>query len=232
MVTSFVATMLLPLFPIAPQESKDPTEVLRTLEEDLRKAITNSGKNKDTRKKLTALAKSSFDADIRASAPKVPKGVWEYHDDFLDRLAVADVHFRHEDDKPERAIWFAGCRSAFSRQIAGSKEAAPGAETPTTDQLYLDLRDAVAKVGKRFAPGAVDYDKAGYEAAREAFSSLVQKARAPGGDPKLAYAKALSDIDRVYPMNTEDQKKANTLRHQMLKTAAKAALDRALVAPK
>lgn len=225
-------TLLLALFPAAVQESKDPAEVLRTLEEDLRKAITNSGKNKDTRKKLTALAKSSFDGDIRASAPKVPKGVWEYHDDFLGRLAVADVHFRHEDDRAERTIWFAGCRSAFSRQIAGSKEAAAGVEAPSTDQLYLDFRDAVAKVGKRFAPGAVDYDKAGYEAAREAFNALIQKARAPGGDPKLAYAKALSDIDRVYPINTDDLKKANTQRHQMLTAAAKAVLDRALTAPK
>jgi hypothetical protein len=42
----------------------------------------------------------------------------------------------------------------------------------------------------------------------------------------------LIEIDRVYPLGTDEQKAANQERNQLLKAAAKNAYDRARTAPK
>jgi hypothetical protein len=218
----------------APQDQKDPGELLQTLSQELRRAIKTAGKDLDVRLRLTKLAKATFDKDL-ASAPasKTPKSAWEYHAEFLERLAVADTHFRGDPDKAERAIWIVACKAAYTRELASCKETSlAGAEAPATDQVYYDLNQAVAKVAKRFAQGADDYDKAGYDGARQAFVALVGKSKAPQADPKLLYTKWLSDTDRLYPLSTDDQKKQNTTPNQILKTASKTALDRMLAAPK
>ena len=220
--------MALLLLSSAVQDAKDPAEVLRAFEEELRKAVVTAAKDKDLRQKLGKLAKTTFDKEITSSVPKAPKGAWEYHADLLDRLAIADVHFRHDDDKAERTLWFAACKASFTRELAACKENAPGAEAPTTEQVYYDLKQTVGKVAKRFTAGSTDYDKVGYDAARDAFKALNAKAKAPAGDPKAAYTKQLMEIDKVYPLNTDDQKKSNTQPSQILKTAAKASLDRAM----
>lgn len=212
------------------QDAKDPADVLRSFEEELRKAVVTAAKNKDLRQKLGKLAKATFDKDITTAVPKAPRGAWEYHADLLDRLAVADVHFRHDDDKAERTLWFAACKAAFTRQLAACKENAPGAEPPATEQVYYDLKQTVAKVAKRFTAAATDYDRVGYEAAREAFTALNAKSKSGAGDPKADYTKNLTEIDKLYSMTTDDQKKANTLPSQVLKTAAKSSLDRASAA--
>ncbi len=219
--------------PSAP-DAKDPGELLQTLSEELRKAIKTAGKDLDVRQKLTKLAKSTFDKDL-ASAPasKTPKSAWDYHADLLDRLAMADTHFRDERDKAERTIWIAACKAAYARELTSCKEVAPGgAEAPATDQVYYDLTQAVAKVSKRFARGGEEYDVVGYAAAKQAFGALVGKSKAAQGDPKLLYTKWLLDIDRIYSLSTDDQKKQNTVPNQLLKAAAKTALDRMLAAPK
>jgi hypothetical protein len=216
-----------------PQDPKDPTEVLRSLEEDLRKAVKTGGKDKDVRDKLTKLAKTTFDRAIGTSSPKGAKSIWEYHSEFLEHIALADTHFRAEPDKAERTIWIASCKTVFSRQATTSKESGlADAVCPTVEDVYYDLKQAVSKVEKKFGRDAGEYDKAGYDAAKQAFASVIARARAPGGDPKSLYTKWLVEIDQVYPLTSDEQKKLNTQKNQLLKTAAKTALDRALAAPK
>jgi hypothetical protein len=203
------------------------------LEEDLRKAIKTGGKDKDVRDKLTKLAKATFDRAIGSSTPKSAKSVWEYQAEFLEHIALADAQFRAEADKAERTIWIASCKAVFSRQTATSKESGlADAAWPTVEDVYYELKQAVSRVEKRFGRDAGEYDKAGYDAAKQAFAYVIAKARAPGGDPKSLYAKWLVEIDQVYPLTSDEQKKLNTQKNQLLKTAAKNALDRALAAPK
>ena len=217
----------------ASQDQKDPSELLQKLSEELRKAIKTAGKDLDVRQRLTKLAKSTFDKDLAsAPAPASPKGAWDYQSDFLDHLATADTHFRADTDKLERALWIAACKAAYTKQLSSAKEAAAGADVPAPDQVYYDLTQAVASVFKRFARGSTEYDQAGYAGAKQAFGMLLPKSKTAQGDPKVLYTKWLSDIDRVYPLTTDDQKKQNTLPNQLLKAASKSALDRMLAAPK
>jgi hypothetical protein len=228
-----VAVIILISGTFEPQDSKDPADVLRSFEEELRKAVISAAKDKDLRQKLGKIAKATFDKDIAQAVSKSAKSAWEYHGDFLDRIALADVHFKHDDDKAERTLWFAACKAVFTKQLAGCKEAVPGAtDLPSTEQVYYDLKQAIGRVAKRFVAGATDYDRAGYEAAREAFTALNAKARAPATDPKASYTKQLIEIDRLYPLGTDEQKKANAQPSQILKAAAKSSLDRSAVAPK
>lgn len=231
MPTSTLAALFLWLFGV--QDSQDPADLLQKLSADLRSAINTAAKDLDVRQRLTKLAKATFDKDVASAVPKTPKGAWEFHSEFLEHVALADTHFRGERDKAERILWIAACKGAYARQLTASKELAAGAaELPPVDQVYYDLTQAVARVAKKFARGADEYDKAGYDAAKQAFGLLVPKARAPQGDPKSLYAKWLIEIDRVYSLTTDDQKKQNSTPNAMLKAAAKVALDRALAAPK
>jgi len=106
-----------------------------------------------------------------------------------------------------------------------------GAQIPTAEEVYDDARRAVGNVEGAFAGEAQEYDKAGYEAAKQAFMVMVNRARRPRGDPQDLYLKQLVEIDRYYPLRTEEQRKANSYRNQLLKTCAKAVLDRYPKAP-
>jgi hypothetical protein len=228
-----IVVMVWGLFVPGTQSPKDPTDVLRTLEEDLRKAIKTAAKDKDVRDKLGKVAKATFDRDITGAAPKVPKSAWEYQAEFLEHLAVAETYFKNDADKIERSYWTAACKTALTRQLLGCREAGLSEkDLPATDEVYYELKQAVARVEKRFTSTATEYEKAGYDSGKQVFTSLIARARAPKEDPKDLYAKWLVEIDRIYPTATDDQKRVNTPKAQLLKTSAKAALDRSLAASK
>lgn len=217
-----------------PLEEKTPQEVLSQLERDLREAIKTGLKNKDIRSKLSKAAQERFARELASSAaPKSPKSVWEYAADHLDNLATAETFFKEADDKAERTLWFGACRSTFERLKSASKETSlPAKDLPTTEKAYDDLVDAVGKVERRFTKQATDLRKEALGVSRQAFNLAIASARAPSGSSEAWYTKQLIEIDRVYPIGTDEQKAANQERNQLLKAAAKNAYDRARTAPK
>lgn len=215
------------------QDPKEPRDVLLSFQDELKKAITTGGKNKDIRTKLTKIAQQSFSKDIASASPKVPKGAWEYVHEFVDNVAKADPVFKAEEDKAERALWFTACKAAYARELSNCKETdLAAADSPKADDVYYELTKEVTSIQKRFAKDAADFDKASYDAAKQAYTLLIGRARAPQGDPKPLYTKWLIDIDKNYPMTTEEQKKQLGPINALLKAAAKSAYDRALSAPK
>lgn len=218
-----VWALALGLFAAEWLEEKTPQEVLGQLEHDLREAIKTGLKNKDVRSKLSKAAQERFARDLGSSAaPKIPKSVWEYASDHLDNLATAETFFKEADDKAERTLWLAACRSTFERLKTASKETSlPGKDLPTTEKAYEDLVDAVGRVERRFTKQAADLRKEALGVSRQAFSLGIASARAPTGSQEAWYTKQLIEIDRVYPLNTDEQKTANQERNQLLKTAPK-----------
>lgn len=215
------------------QDKKEPYEVLQSFQDDLKKNVRTAGKDKDVRTKMNKFSQETFNRDIASTTPKTPKGAWEYVHGFVDNVARADVFFKGDEDKAERTLWLAACKTAFARELANSKEGGLAQDDlPRADDVYNDLVKEVASIQKRFAKGATEYDKASYDAAKQAFTYLLGRARAPQGDPQALYTKWLIEIDKNYPTSTEDQKRDLGPINALLKTAAKSAVDRARAAPK
>ncbi len=212
-------------------QEKTISDVLFDFSKDLREAINATGvKDKDTRSRLSKAAQEKFNRNISSAGDtKNQKPTWDYLDEYLDDISMADKHFREAADKVERGMWLTACKQAFQRRRAASKEPDP---VPTTDKVYRDLNDALGKIEKRFTPAAAEFRAASYTVAKEAFTALIGSAKSPAGDQEAWYTRELQDVDRLYPTRTDDDRKKFAVRNQLLKSCAKVAFDRARVAPK
>src|SRR5262245_58006438 len=122
----------------APQQ-RDPGDVLRTLEEDLRKATRGTP---DQREKLRIASKTAFDKDVAAAVLKNPKPAWDHFADYLTSLGRAERSFGGKNESAERALWILGCKQVLQRQLNQCKESKlAGADLPTTTELFNALVD-------------------------------------------------------------------------------------------
>jgi hypothetical protein len=206
-------------------QSKDPEEVLTTYLSDMEKAIKNTNaKNPQDRMKLEQAAKLAFDRELSASAPSVPKPVWDYLGKHLDNLRLGDKKFPEEPWKTERNFWISACKAVFSREITRAKDP----ETPpSTEQLFESVFDAVREVDKMF-PLAQDLRADGIASARSIYSLQLNKATPTTKDAKLLYTERLARIDKTFPVASDKEKTANTESCTLLKTVAKNLFDRDL----
>jgi hypothetical protein len=209
---------------VFPTQAKDPEEVLTTYMGDLEKAIKNTtAKNLPDRAKLEQAARLAFDRELAASAPSVPKLVWDYQSKHLDNLRLGDKKFPEEPSKAERALWITACKAVFNREIARAKE--PDAP-PSTEQLFETFFDAVREVEKMF-PLALDLRSDGVASARTIFAAQLLKSVPTTKDAKIIYNERLVRIDKSFPI-TGDKTTANTEACTVLKNAAKSLFDRDL----
>jgi len=213
---------------LALSQQRDPADVLRTFEDDLRKATRAAGDHRD---KLRIAAKISFDKDVAAAVLKNPKSGWDHYTDFLSALGKAERSFGGKNEGAERILYVAGCRAAFQRQLVQCKETKLAAtEQPTTTELFNALVDAMTTVKSRYiGEGVQDLREAAYEMAYGTFRNFIRKARAPSGEPKNLYASQLVKIDKSFVIAADERPKNDTP-NKLLKEAAKDALDRAVQA--
>jgi hypothetical protein len=209
-------------------QQRDPADLLRTLEDDLRKATRTSG---DQREKLRIAAKSAFDKDVAAAVLKNPKASWDHFSDYLTSLGKAERSFGGKNEGAERLLWIQACKMALQRQLTQCKDTKFAAgDRPTTTELFNALVDAMSNVKTRYiGEGVQDLREAAYDMAYTTFRTFIRKARAPSGEPKNLYAAQLAKIDKSF-MIVADERAKNDLPNRLLKEAAKDALDRALQA--
>ena len=244
--------------PSLAQEAKDPEDVLQDFQADLLQAIRTAPKDLAVRSKLTAAARTVFDRDLRAAVVRVQKIKWDWHQQFMEHLIVSEKQFGDPGNKSERSLWNNACKTVFAVQLSHATEP----ETkPSTDELFGELYTAVDKVRKNFHTAtAGDLRTLAYTAAKQIFTDRLATARVSARDPQSAYAAQIIRIDRDYPLPQASAPKEaagspsakggggkssggspgvekkdidyHTEPNQILKTAAKAAFDRALAAPK
>src|SRR5262245_59381147 len=128
------AILALSLLALGAVRQRDPGDVLRTFEEDLRKATRAAG---DQREKLRIAAKTTFDKDLAASTLKIPKAAWDHFSDYLTSVGKAERSFGGKTESAERVQWLAGCKMALQRQLTQCKETKLAVvDQPTTTELF------------------------------------------------------------------------------------------------
>ncbi len=226
-----LAVALATLLAQAAQGPRDPMDVLGTLEGELRKATRAPA---DQRDRLRRAARDTFEREVEQGVPKVTKAAWDHFGDYLSKLGMAERVFSSKDERQERDLWVACCKTALLRMVSQGKEnkLAP-ADQPTTSELFNATVDAVTRVKSRFIGDEVnDLRVSAYDAINQVFRQLVRKARAPQGDPRNLYSGHIVTVDRRFVTVSDLERKANDVPNSLLKDVAKACLDRALAGGK
>jgi hypothetical protein len=213
----------------AAQAPRDPLDILATLEDDLRKATRAPA---DQRDRLRRAARDAFEREVERGAPRIAKAAWDHFFDYLTKLGMAERVFSDKDERQERDLWVACCKTALLKLVSQCREskAAP-ADQPSTSELFNATVDAVTRVKNRFIGDEVnDLRISAYDALNQVFRQLVRRARAPQGDPKNLYTGHIVTVDRRFLLASDMERKANDVPNRLLKDVARACLDRALAA--
>lgn len=199
------------------QGERDPFDILSEYASGLRKALRPNVQ----REELRRAAEVAFNKDILRAKVAKPRPIWEHYNEYLTQLDEGRRSFTGPDQRPERSLWIAGCRTALLKMATQCKipETAP-----STAELYEASLDAVMRArAKHTGDHSNDLRIAAYESVNLLFHAQLRRCRPPKGDPKAVYTKQVTELGLRLG-------KDNELPERMLRDMAKACLDRDVTA--